>query len=1153
MGSMKVEKFGGMLPAWDDRNIPDDQATFTQNAYLYSGAAFGWRQPKELRALANSAAKFAYRVPTQTQGIANANLVFTGTPNSGDTVTLGEITYKFTATPVNPFDVLLSGTTQQTVEALFLATNFGSFDSTIIGANTPANPAIASAAPVLGNPYVFVPGTSTPSGNSVLLIPVTPTGTMQLTDVNMLVQGSNGAARFKGVVYENVNQINSTGTAYINIPSSLLATGAEVTGCTAGQVVTSHMAIPVTLIGGTVYWIGFVLDTGVPIQLATSGTQAVSSANVYTNGPLNPFQTTVISGTTTGGTTVGSLLATYNTNQPNWNIWGSMQTISTTDAENTIGTTQIGGVGSFYNFINFEAPAFGASFNSTPLGTVSGAFAWLKDVASFADVTGTFVGGANQIADTTITGLSTWLEFLDQDTNVLRTPVVDDTFQRFYFASPSLPPQYNTYDRIASGKAAFYLGVPAPPIAPTLSIISGSGGNPTQIGFPGSKTTPYGPFLLPYGNAFLVLYPVQSSIGVTLNDIGLMLTSIAAEDSVAFSPIVFADVSATSGPGGATNAPGDLIALGAEIQIDGASFLGNGGTDVLPFAMIAPFLEPPGLTAGTQYWIGALFSAIGFAVLGGVGSTSSVTFGQADTYKQGLSALMGTPVAFPTDPGTGSMAAPSGMTVFNDLQLWGDLAIGTTGEAQEETRAYVYTWVTAYGEEGPPSPPALLDAYDNATWVVGMQPPLAQDLGTLRNIVQTNIYRTMASVQGGTVFFLVGTLGATATTFVDNVTDDVAATNLILPSTTWFGPPTTLAGLVSMPNGMMAGFRGNEVWFCEPFRPHAWPAGYVMTTDYPIVGLGVVGTSLVACTETTPNVFIGVSPSVMSQVRVPLPEPCTSRGGILSTDSGVYYPSVNGLIKVAGGGFANNLTQAWITREKWDQYTPQKFLRATKNVSTYFAFGTTGVTNGQPDASLAQEGFTIELSEIADQQSFTLWPQVGGHRIGFGTLGSPNGTNIDNVLCDPWSGVTLLVAGGNVLYYDFTDPAPAITKYLWRSKKFQGPFRENYAAYRVWFDIPPGGPQTPPATRTTVPFTAHPPKVAALAYKPGMFGVVRIIADGFYVTERELRVSTELMRIASEQKYTTWQIEIEGVVSVSNVKFATTVKELAAAGGKQHG
>ena len=138
----------------------------------------------------------------------------------------------------------------------------------------------------------------------------------------------------------------------------------------------------------------------------------------------------------------------------------------------------------------------------------------------------------------------------------------------------------------------------------------------------------------------------------------------------------------------------------------------------------------------------------------------------------------------------------------------------------------------------------------------------------------------------------------------------------------------------------------------------------------------------------------------------------------------------------------------------------------------------------------------------------------------------------------------MVVSGHNVYFYDFTDTAPVLTKYIWRSKKFQGPHRDNFAAFRVWFDIPPGGPQSPPPTRTTVPFQNPPPTTPAMPFVPGMFGIVRIIADGTYVTERELRYSTELMRVSSQQKYTTWQIEFEGVVKVSNAKMATSVKEL---------
>lgn len=1150
MGNVKIEKLGGMMPAWDSRNIPDNQADFARNTFLYSGAAIGWRQPKLLRNLLNGAAKYAYRVPTISQGIAGANLLFTGNPNEGDTVTLGEIVYRLTANPSQPFDVKLQSTTFLTASALFLAMNFGTFDPTIVNPNTPANPAIASANPYVGFPSAFTGNTTPQPGNTLILVPIIPSGTMILNSISVMPAASSAGAKFTGVLYNDVNLINAAGTAYVDIPSSLVETGSEVTGCTAGTAITSVLPVPVTLIGGVTYWIGFLMDTPVALQLASLGTQGVSQTVTYTNGPPNPFQTTSLSGVTVGGSTVGSLQTQYNTAQPNWQLWGNMVTISPDDALNNFGAFQVGGAGSFFTALTLQAPAFGAAFNLTQVAVNSGAMLWLKDFASFADVTNTFVGGANQTADTTINGVSNWLEFADQDTNVVRTPVVDDVFQRYYFASPSLPPQYNTYQRILAGQPPFLLGVPAPPLAPALSV-NGTGGNPTQVGFPGSTTPNTYQFLQPWfvggqtyfgfippnnsglGQSRLVLYPMQVSVGATVNDIGIQLAKIGGNGVFVFVGIIFADISATDPT--QVNKPGELIAIGAVGDVIGAN-----GT-ATPTPVLSTFAVPPTLLAKTQYWIGAVMSSGGS--LPGYQADADVELAMADLATQGVTTILPVASLTMTDPKTGGQMSYPTTPNFLDLQLWADLSPGTTGAAQEETRAYAYTWVTAYGEEGPPSPPALLDAFDNATWTLGLQPPLAQDLGIQRNIVKSNIYRTVPSQHGGTVFFFVGSVSAGATTFVDTFTDDVVAANLILPSTTWFGPPATLEGMVTMPNGMIAGFRANEVWFCEPFRPHAWPSGYVMTTDYPIVGLGVVNTTLVACTETNPQTFTGVNPSVMTQERIALPEPCTSRGGILSTDTGVYYPSVNGLIKVMAKT-AQNITQAWITREKWDQLTPQKFVRATKNVSTYFAFGTTGVTNGQGDASVAQRGFTLELSEIADRESFTNWPQVGGHRIGFSTMLAPLGTDLDNVLHDPWSGVTLLLTAGAIYQYDFTDPAPQITPFLWRSKKFEGMHRENFAALRVWFDTPPGGPQVPPATRTEVPF-AHPPVTAAvMPYQPGMFGVVRVIADGFYITERELRYSTELMQIAANQKYTTWQVEVEGVVSVSHVKMSTTVKEL---------
>src|SRR3954470_22925817 len=65
MTAYKIDKFGGMLPAWDTRLLPEGQAGFSLNCYLFSGALIGWGAPKLLRQLRDSAAKFVYRLPNR--------------------------------------------------------------------------------------------------------------------------------------------------------------------------------------------------------------------------------------------------------------------------------------------------------------------------------------------------------------------------------------------------------------------------------------------------------------------------------------------------------------------------------------------------------------------------------------------------------------------------------------------------------------------------------------------------------------------------------------------------------------------------------------------------------------------------------------------------------------------------------------------------------------------------------------------------------------------------------------------------------------------------------------------------------------------------------------------------------------------------------
>jgi len=64
---------------------------------------------------------------------------------------------------------------------------------------------------------------------------------------------------------------------------------------------------------------------------------------------------------------------------------------------------------------------------------------------------------------------SIWMEFQDADVEVLRAPVRDDSYQRYYWVGPATTPAYNTYARIAAGSATYKLGVPQPANAPTVT------------------------------------------------------------------------------------------------------------------------------------------------------------------------------------------------------------------------------------------------------------------------------------------------------------------------------------------------------------------------------------------------------------------------------------------------------------------------------------------------------------------------------------------------------------------------------------------------------------------------------------------------------------------------------------------------------------
>ena len=731
---------------------------------------------------------------------------------------------------------------------------------------------------------------------------------------------------------------------------------------------------------------------------------------------------------------------------------------------------------------NMVAPSSGAAFNSTLVATSNiTRLEWQYNGAT----TTHFQGGANLAFDASITSPSVWLEFADPDTDVMRSPVVDDSFDRYYFASPTVAPQYNTRARIEAGLPSWFLGVPAPGCTPGVEV--SGGGNSVTLGFPASTSVGLG---TPGANT-IYLIPVKPDGSQILNDITFLpqTTNTAAR----FAAVLYNDLNGT---------PHELINVGV---------VTTGVTTGVQAA--SAFQNPTGLLMNVQYWIGIMMdSAIAIQFADDTGAKGVV----------GLNTFGNGPPSIINSLSTG----------YPDLQVWGN----ATSQSVQEARSYVYTYLTEYDEESPPSPPTVLTGWSNGTWTISLFQPPPDQIGVTRNIKKIRLYRSITAQAGATTYFHVADMDVTTATYLDTIGDDVIVTNFQLQSQLWTPPPENLQGIISMPNGMAVGWRDNEIWFCEPYRPHAWPASYVLTTEYPIVGLGVTGYSVVACTSGAPYVATGTAPGSMSATKVQQSEPCHSRGSIIGTNDGVYYTSPNGLILVTQYGSVQNTSELWITREKWQKLTPLKNIRAVFLVSSYYAMGT--IRSG--DNSVAQQGFTIELN-AADAQSFTIWPQPGGHRLGFQMLNGPNGIDVDNVRIDPWSSVCIVIQGGAVYYFDFTDQAPVMQTYKWRSKLFQQKSKKNFEAMRIWFTIPPG---TPALNATRMENDTSDPIWNSLP--ADRYGIVRVYtANNQLITTREIRVPQEILRVASGFKHETWQWEIEARVPISNIQIGTSVKALA--------
>ena len=256
-----------------------------------------------------------------------------------------------------------------------------------------------------------------------------------------------------------------------------------------------------------------------------------------------------------------------------------------------------------------------------------------------------------------------------------------------------------------------------------------------------------------------------------------------------------------------------------------------------------------------------------------------------------------------------------------------------------ETRVYTWTWVnkeSGFEFESAPAPASseVEIRYGQNVEISGLAPVP----GGAYVVTNRRIYRSVS----GTYLF-VAEIPAANSSFTDDVTPDLLGEEI--PTLTWSEPPSDLSGLINLPNGMMAGFVGRDVYFCDPYHPHAWPESYIQTLDYPVVGFGRMDTTLAVLTTGNPYFIQGTHPSATAVVKSDLEQACVAKRSIVSMNGSVIYAAPDGLMLLSPGG-SRIMTASMFTYAQWQTYFKPESIHAYHHDNQYIAFYDNGTTQG---------------------------------------------------------------------------------------------------------------------------------------------------------------------------------------------------------------
>jgi hypothetical protein len=428
-------------------------------------------------------------------------------------------------------------------------------------------------------------------------------------------------------------------------------------------------------------------------------------------------------------------------------------------------------------------------------------------------------------------------------------------------------------------------------------------------------------------------------------------------------------------------------------------------------------------------------------------------------------------------------------------------------------RSYLVTFIDEFGLESSPSPPSIvLAGASDGTWTVVLDatvPPPTEGFN-YPTVVGMWLYRTVVGESTGAQFYRVqyfdfATSPPPDTGYIDLTLDENVVNNLPLSSASWAPPVAGLDGLIGFPGGMLIGFTGNTLHFCEPDYPHAWPAAYDLSVRYPIQALAVWQGSLIVLTQGNPFSGTGNTPSNFTMSEVQVHEPCLSRGSVVTELLGVYYASQNGLVMLSYYGM-QNLTAETFTKNIWLVDYEAASIIACRHRTQYFGLTTAG------------KGFIIEMSDKRQ-----------------GVMPISTQMNATCIWNDPYTGDTYLCADKKVYRWDSQNTGPGV--YRWTSKFNYLTAPASLGAVQV--SMSPMVAETLPA----LPAVDLPDPTLQLP--AGVNATFTMYAGGYPVMTTNLTGARDIFRLPSGFKVFDWYFEVVSRVPLYSVEIASTMKELA--------